>query len=77
MKAMNTEYQTVALDHICIDYVLNGANPDDPNQAAADEELLIRLFKKMDPEHILILFGETFPDINVKVTMPGGTEEAV
>jgi hypothetical protein len=79
MKAINTEYQTVALDHICIDYVSSGADPDDPddpNQVAADEELLIRLFKKMDRERILILLGETFPDIDAQVTVPGGTEEA-
>jgi hypothetical protein len=76
MKAMDTECQTVALDHICIDYLSHGADPADPDQVAADEELLIRLFKKMDRERILILLGETFPDIDAQVTVPGGTEEA-
>lgn len=61
-KEANTEYDAVALEAICINY-LSGGKVTKPKSLKA-------VLSKYSPEDVLTAFGEIWPDIEIEATLP-------
>lgn len=68
---LQTEYDTVAIENICMGYLTGSVQAAVPAKSELPQEitqeLLVELFKKTNPELVFAAFEQVWPHINVSV----------
>lgn len=68
---LQTEYDTVAIENICMGYLTGSVQAAAPAKAElpqeVTEDILVELFKKSSPELVFAAFEKVWPHINVSV----------